>query len=1031
MNKGIESQYHLNLFEREYNDALFCVDLNDEMNLLFASDEFYALHNKTREEFNAQYGNKYELYLSTINDNQLIQQMVETSSDVGKIHKWNFSLLLDNGINDYQVTTLTCNENNRFLMFGIFNKETNEKNIQPLPFDELTQCILLISANKEMRIFNCFTMQESLIHAHAINSKCSLRNYMVKEDISRIQNAIERAIERNEKSLSIAVTMKDNDKTYYVQLKGYFFIYEDQLSLSFTLKNGKETYRNEDHFMPEIFDTIAKQAGVAFWILDFKLKKAIHSESAQRVFGIPEYVENIPEGLMKYKFIHVEDVSYVMNMIEQLLQTDDSVSYAVRFNKPNTDDYWWGKVVFTRIYGKDGECEKAVGTVIDISEQKRMEYLYSEFVKNQQDGNHSAILYAMCNLSTGSIKNLVVRNGNLKKFTEMDSLNQFLDEIKKAVVSDEIGNRFKNELDEKYLLDKFGHGITTVEYELFIKHTIEQHRIKFTGNMNFNPFTSNVEIFITIIDINDEYSNRLILERVVNNEFDYVVKVSAVSSQFAIVIDNKNQNYLKEMKGDFESLKNTLLSIASDEDKKLLQEELKIELIIQKLAILENYSLSFSCDEKEAKIRKMIRFFKIQNIKELFGFSILDITQEYLQEQENRDVLEQALISAQQANKSKTRFLSTMSHDIRTPLNAILGLVDLAYEDINNREKIENDLDIIHSSTIQLMEIVNDILDISKIENGNLPLNGSDANLIDEIMAVVKIVQPIISIKNQKLLVDTSNLKRVKVIADRKRLHRVWMNLLTNASKYSPEGTEIQFNCFEFDKDDQSAIYRFEFIDQGYGIAEDKLEKIFSPFYRDPVQECKVEGTGLGLSIVKNFVESKGGTIDVVSKVNEGTKFTVTIPYQFQQEKEKIKKTIETKQNLDLKGLNILLVEDNEVNTMVARRMLENLNTKVTNVSDGYQAVETFKNSKVGEFDAILMDIQMPVCNGLEATKMIRNMDREDASSITILAMSALTFVDDMRNSINAGMNHHLTKPLNSQKIYDALVPILKKPRTK
>ena len=407
-----------------------------------------------------------------------------------------------------------------------------------------------------------------------------------------------------------------------------------------------------------------------------------------------------------------------------------------------------------------------------------------------------------------------------------------------------------------------------------------------------------------------------------------------------------------------------------------------------------------------------------------------DVTDIISAEKNSRSVLQNALDLAQEANRAKTDFLSAMSHDIRTPMNAIIGMTDLALDDLDNRQHLSEYLDIIKSSSSHLLTLINDILDMSRIEKGKLKLARTSFNLSVEIDRFCSRYQLLMD-KNSLNFLHNTELLHCNCIGDTAQLQRIWDNLVSNACKFTPPGGTVTFSACELPSDNERlGWYKFTISDTGIGIDSESLQHLFDPFFRSSdVISKHIEGSGLGLAIVKNIVDYKGGTISVTSRQGEGTTFTVTLPLHFDTAAEHpVEKPTHTfgSADFDFSGKSLLLAEDHPINQKVAELILEKTGAAVTIVENGLQCTELFTGSAKGSFDAILMDIQMPVMNGYEAAQAIRSSTHPQSATIPIIAMTANAFAEDIKNALSAGMNAHIAKPIDPQKLYETLAAYIK-----
>lgn len=382
-----------------------------------------------------------------------------------------------------------------------------------------------------------------------------------------------------------------------------------------------------------------------------------------------------------------------------------------------------------------------------------------------------------------------------------------------------------------------------------------------------------------------------------------------------------------------------------------------------------------------------------------------------------KDITTEALQTAENANKAKTDFLSNMSHDIRTPMNAIIGMTSLIRHDAGNKAKVIEYADKIDISSQHLLGIINDVLDMSKIEAGKTVFKYTDFSILDFITELNTIFHSQIDEKNQTLTIIKENIRHEWVNGDQVHLMQIFSNLVSNAVKYTQEGGKIQFLVEECEtKSSAYAKYRFLVSDNGMGMSADFKDTIFDAFTRaESSMTNKIQGTGLGMAITKNLVEAMGGTIDVKSELGQGSCFEVLIDLRIAEDRfvssaEQAEKD-EPAGNV-LKGMRFLCAEDNELNAEILMELLKIEGAECTICENGKRVLEAFEQSAPGDYDMILMDVQMPVMNGYEATKAIRRSSHELAKTIPIIAMTANAFSEDIQHSLAAGMNAHVSKPV-------------------
>lgn len=409
----------------------------------------------------------------------------------------------------------------------------------------------------------------------------------------------------------------------------------------------------------------------------------------------------------------------------------------------------------------------------------------------------------------------------------------------------------------------------------------------------------------------------------------------------------------------------------------------------------------------------------------LFSATVFSITKSrgdkrmLKQQEEAKRKLAKTAKEARAASAAKSAFLSHMSHDIRTPINGIMGMTGIAMKNLEDKEQVEECLKKIDDSSSHLLSLVNDVLDMSRIESGKTTIKHEVMDLRLVLENCASIIGGQLLERDVEFVTEFDGIEHPWLLGDELHLRQVLINILGNAVKFTPDGGKILFFVEETPCDESQAVFRFEITDTGIGMDEAFIEHIWEPFTQEENGgRTSYKGTGLGMTITKQFVELMGGIISVESRLNEGSSFVVELPMEIT-DKAPVQET--AAEHGELTGIKVLLVEDNELNVEIARYLLEEEGISVVNAENGKRAVELFAESEPGDYDAILMDVMMPVMDGLEATRQIRALERADAAEIPIIAMTANAYEEDMRKTKEAGMNAHLTKPLNMEALLNAL----------
>ena len=468
---------------------------------------------------------------------------------------------------------------------------------------------------------------------------------------------------------------------------------------------------------------------------------------------------------------------------------------------------------------------------------------------------------------------------------------------------------------------------------------------------------------------------------------------------------------------------NYINNFVAPSDRERLRKELTLENIIANTTSKKVFGVVFKrvVGDKECYYRIEFAQVQLPNGKTGIVAGFKDVDEDVRKEQEIQQVLRDAIDSANASSKAKSDFLSSMSHDIRTPMNGIIGMTAIATAHLDDRERVEDSLKKISEASSHLLSLINEVLDMNKIESGKVELNEENFNLselVDTLLAMTKVQ---LENHHHTLNVNIADVIHENVIGDSHRIQQVFVNLMSNAIKYTPDGGTISLMVAERPTNAHGvACYEFVFEDNGIGMTEDFQKHLFEPFTRaNDKKTAAIQGTGLGMTITQSLVRMMGGDIQVKSRPGEGSRFAVTIYLKFldvqnaEAHKEDPLKNLE---DLKFEGKRILLVEDHPVNAEIAKNVLQMTGLEVEWVMDGEAAVERMANSKEGEFDLVFMDIQMPNMDGYQATAAIRAMTTY-ARRIPIVAMTANAFADDIRKAKEVGMNGHISKPLDFKEL--------------
>ncbi|NLY82206.1 MAG: response regulator [Clostridiales bacterium] len=540
-------------------------------------------------------------------------------------------------------------------------------------------------------------------------------------------------------------------------------------------------------------------------------------------------------------------------------------------------------------------------------------------------------------------------------------------------------------------------------------------------HFSINLMNDHILAYVYLYDIDEEKETERFLKYMSTYNYDFVQRVNLITDNYTTFMSNRFKDKFSPRIDGCDYFNRFRDDSVSLYDFEIIGDDFKKEELIKHLAKNTEYTKNFTVTDENSEVKyKRITIRYIDNSKSILCVMQQDFTQSMIAEMDKNIKLETALNTAKKANKIKSNFLANMSHDMRTPMNAIIGLSNFGYEESNEPKIKEYFSQIIYSSDF-LINLLNDLLDINKLENGSLKLN-KDVILLSEVTEeVLNILRPNAEDKNQKLTIEGQYfIDENYYEIDKHRLQQVLLNVLSNAIKYTKKSGSIKWEIELNDKKDELTMVN-KISDNGVGISEKYLPSIFEAFSQEKnVLSISEGGSGLGLAITKNLMQLMGGSITCDSVINVGTTFTLEFPLKkaAKNEIEKLKEIGIKELGIDFKDKTVLICEDNNINTKIASKIVECKGAKVEVAVNGKIAVDMAEEKN---YDCILMDIRMPIMNGIEAAKKIR----EKGSSVPIIALSANAYLEDMKESIKAGMNAHIAKPINKTKLLETIANVM------
>jgi len=737
-----------------------------------------------------------------------------------------------------------------------------------------------------------------------------------------------------------------------------------------------------------------------------------------------------------YRFVHPKDLPFLKDELKSIVNGDitrSSSAYRVRGISPG--NWLWLRSDIISIAQEDGSSY-IYSCLIDVTAQKLSEENHARFVDGlmKSDPNTLGIfrLDLTKNLCTGAKDDTV----NVLRLKDSGTAENFLRSIQTKIEDERERLEFSDKINRIKLLEAFHNGRTT-ERMRFRRLTSdkEQRWTDVYVYVSRSPVTGNIEAILRVSDADDTATEEAIIRSIVTDEFDSIgiIDVRKRTIKFRN-INNSAVSTTPHIMEDYDGdIKNAIqLVIGKPEDQEECYKATSLSRLVKELETHSSYSYPYTLHDTDGRqYRKMLKFSYIDETKQEIMISRTDTTQDYMQQKNQMRMLQDALDSAQKANAAKSEFLSRVSHDIRTPMNIIKGMTDFAYQDASNPGKLKNDLDHIRTANLFLLSLINDVLDLSRIDSGKVELHPEPYSYSEFLSNITNIMEPMCNEKGLTFSVsETQTQGRARaVIVDKVRLNQIMLNLLTNSAKYTPAGGSVGFDVSETVGSDGTVKCLFVISDTGIGMSKEFQDKMFEAFTQEDTTSITrlSHGTGLGLSIVKKLIDLFGGEISVKSAPGEGSKFTVKLTLRLAKESDINNELEEQKSTVTHLSGRILLVEDNPLNNEIAQRLLESIGLQVETAEDGREALNVFISSEQGRFSAILMDIQMPIMNGYEATRAIRALKRSDAIKVPIIAMTANAYAEDVQKCLDAGMDSHIAKPIDSALLFSELARLIRK----
>ena len=754
------------------------------------------------------------------------------------------------------------------------------------------------------------------------------------------------------------------------------------------------------------------------------------AEKTAERFALPAVIENVPDSLTY--LIETESTAAFLEMYRKIADGAPDACCEVWYKAKPGKDPICDRITYKTVYDSSHHPVEAYGLCKNITEQKQAEQKYARTYKLLSYSHPYPLGSFHLNLTRNTCGNGQSPLPFVLKQQESGTADGYFDEFAKLIADTEIKKQFFETFQREKLIALFQSGTTSTHIEYPIIY--EDGNVYWRDGLLYmleNPVTHDIEAVTYAVDINMQKKTELAIEAAMASNYDYIALIypSTQKTEFlSFKHYSRTKNFLHTQTPYNDDVGYFITHYVLPEERAWFTEKTQLQNLIQELENTPVLEIPFrQISEDGAEARKLLRYRWLDHFKRDIVVIQTDITISYKQEQQRLAELQAALQQAQSANKAKTEFISRISHDIRTPISAISNMTAFAIQDMDNRVKLQNDLEKIKTSNLFLLSLINDVLDISKIDSGKIELHPEPYPFDEYIANIKQMFEPLCQQKGIGFIVVHTPDCGI-IIADKIRINQIVFNIISNSVKYTPPGGTISYDSHSRNMDNGKIKYEYTVRDTGIGISEEYQKKLFVPFtqdYANPNRQKGETGTGLGLSIVKRLVDMMGGTITVSSTVGKGTNVTVSmeLPMMTAEEFRNISRQTASKHEMQKQKLTgtVLLAEDNEINREIAVRILEDFGLSVTCAENGKDALETFKNTVPGTFRAILMDLQMPVMDGYESAEKIRALARGDSKTIPIYAMTADAFSEAAERCRKSGMNAQIIKPIDPSLLYDIL----------
>lgn len=730
----------------------------------------------------------------------------------------------------------------------------------------------------------------------------------------------------------------------------------------------------------------------------------------------------IDYGLNKF---HPDDRKMAFGVIEKARNGVKEQECILRRRHNENEIYKTFKIKITTGFDTSGKAEKIYISRKDITEEEKNRKLYESQLNYLENYRKKSLCYVQVDIYKNKIIDIKSRYSRFRKDSDSGSLDQYISALL-TYMPGESGEEFIKALSPKKVQADYESGMTKfdveVPFELTDEKTIIAH---FTMDLLKNPATNELEGYIIVHDNTEDTLIQQIGRTITMMDYDAMGVLDTKTGRVKTIYNQPKDETTFIAKEELDYTENIafFMPFIPAKNKDSVRRKVSLDYVLKSVKNKGKYKVNITAVTAFGTQRRIqMSYIPINKFPNMLLMGVRDVSEIYAEEKKKRDILKKALAEAKAGENAKIDFLSRMSHDLRTPLNGILGMAQIALDESNEAEIQEYQRKIISSGQM-LLSLVNDILDISQAEEKKFILHPEVYSVREFLESINNIIGEQCKNKGVIYTTDFGQIADRAFMVDRLRFGQIFLNLLSNSCKYTREGGKVDFMATVLSEKDGITTVEFRVKDTGIGMSEEFLAHAFDAFSQAHTSTIDTrQGSGLGLSIVKQLVDLLKGNIDIKSKKGHGTEVTVILDLKECEDTAVKKELTEKVKSSDFTGRRALVVEDQPLNAKILIKLLSNKGIYADFAEDGRKAVDTYLESKEGYYDIILMDIRMPVLDGIAATKEIRKHKERMDYNLPIIATTANAFVEDKEKCIAAGMNDHLAKPINSKELYKILM---------